>query len=285
MIIEKILRKMGISFTSVTQFQNAEDGEFYNAWKIIADGKTMVLKRAKGHEPDTYQTFFSVPCTYAPRLYGTARYEDADYLLIEYIPGDDLRRCDRERLTVVLDSLIAMQRDWWEHPAPGKGFHYAQSLPGRENRRNFLKDPQLEAAYDAFLRGYSTVPRTLCHDDLLPFNVICNGGRAVFIDWEYGGILPYLTSLVRLIAHGEDTEDAFFYMTETDKAFAAAYYYDNFVGEMGISYDNYRRSLGLFLFYEYCEWVYVGNKYNDTTMPRYRSYFQKAKQLAAELGY
>ena len=32
-----------------------------------------------------------------------------------------------------------------------------------------MKDPDLARAYETYLRLYAEVPRTLCHDDLLPF--------------------------------------------------------------------------------------------------------------------
>ena len=74
-------------------------------------------------------------------------------------------------------------------------------------------------------------------------------------------------------------------MTAADKAFAIAYYFDHFVNEIGITKDEYLKSLGYFLLYEYCEWVYVGNCYNQTDTDRYQSYFQKAKTLAEQMGY
>ena len=85
---------------------------------------------------------------------------------------------------------------------------------GGGNRGNSLGDADLERAYERFLQIYGEIPRTLCHDDLLPSMCFCSGDRAVLIDWEYALILPYPTSLARLIAHGEEDENAFFHMTQ-----------------------------------------------------------------------
>jgi thiamine kinase-like enzyme len=159
------------------------------------------------------------------------------------------------------------------------------ALDSRELRRQFLMNPLLEKTYDAFLAECTQIPATLCHDDLLPFNVIVSENRAVLIDWECNGILPYPTSLARLIAHGEEDETAFFYMTAEDKQFAIDYYYDKLVKNRLIPYNNYRKSLDLCLFYEYCEWVYVGNKYNDCTGDRYRKYLQLATEFALKIGF
>ena len=285
--VQNILWQMGIQEVpcSIEPFQNAEDGSSYSVWKIQLNDQILVLKEAKGHEIATYREFFTEKYPYAPKLLATTKAGDKAYLLTEYCPGTDLRHCTRDRLILVLDSLIAMQRQWWGSVPKAEGWHYVQSLPGRRNRLHYLKDPQLEAVYCAFLRCYESLPHTLCHDDLLPFNVLCSQDNAVFIDWEYGGILPYLTSLARLIAHGEESEDAFFYMRQEDKTFAATYYYDHFIKEMGIPKAEYQLSLQLFLFYEYCEWIYVGNKFNNTETQRFKDSFNKAKQLAKNLGY
>lgn len=286
-ILQNILIPFGLDLPAdaLVPFQSAEDGSDYSVWKLSCGNNTYVLKEAKAFEAETYRTFFSQNTAYAPKLFRTAQAGEKTYLLMEYIPGSDLRRCDRKRLILTLDSLIAMQRQWWNHPSPETGYHYTQSLSGRHNRLNYLQDSQLEAAYRAFLDCYCAIPKTLCHDDLLPFNVLCNDRRAVFIDWEYGGILPYPTSLARLLAHGQEQEDAFFYLKEADRAFAVDYYYQNFICQMGISQGHYLETVRLFTFYEYCEWVYVGNRYGSTDSLRFRTYFQKAKALAAELGF
>ena len=283
--VSALLQQMGLKQVpnSVSRFQNEEDGSAYDVWKIEMPSEVFVLKQAKGFELETYQTFFTQPNDYAPRLIGCCKTENSVFLLVEYIPGGNLMHCSRGLLTKALDSLVQMQSNFWGSFDFGQS--YEKSLSGRKNRRNYLNDPQLEAAYDEYLHEYSVVPRTLCHDDLLPFNIIINDERAVFIDWEYGGILPYPTSLVRMIAHGEEKDDAFFYMKESDKHFAIRYYYDALVSKYSIPYEDYLRSIKLFLFYEYCEWVFVGNKYGETDNDRFRRYLKKAKEMARELGY
>ena len=279
-IPSQILSQMGYPApVSVTQFPNEEEGGFYQVWRVDYPGGSYVLKKAKGTEKALYSTYFSEACSYAPRLIASASLDRDDYLLLEYIPGNNLMRCSRDSLTRTLDALIAMQDRYWGANMP------QQALTSRRNRQQYLSDRRLEQAYSAFLEDCCAVPATLCHDDLLPFNVIDRGNRAVFIDWEVGGILPYPAPLARLIAHAEEKEDALFFMTEADKDFAVSYYFDRFIKGKGISYAAYSRSLELTLFYEYCEWVYVGNKWGDTGSERFRTYYQKATGLAAKLGF
>ena len=141
----------------------------------------------------------------------------------------------------------------------------------------------LTEAFEAYLEAFRTVPRTLCNDDMLPFNVLTDQNRAVILDWEYGGILPYPCALARLIAYGEDREDALFYMTEEDKEFALRYYYDRFIRQKGIGWEAYLHTMQLFLLKEYAEWVYCAHKSGDLGIPYYKPYYAKARAMAAQL--
>jgi thiamine kinase-like enzyme len=289
--IVQILLSLGIAQKplSIEPFVGEEDDKNYQVWRILLPEGTFVLKAAKGYETEIYHGFFRNAYSFVPRILSSGQVNGTDYLLMEYISGENLMYCTREKLIPVLDSMIQMQSAFWQDTAHSHiGLSFEKSISGRENRLNFLNDADLEQIYREFLRDYASVPRTLCHDDLLPFNVIVGNtliskDRAVFIDWEYGGILPYPVSLARLIAHGEEGEEAFFYMTEADRAFALDYYYRNFISGKGISREIYDRTMALFLFYEYCEWVYLGNRYADADPVRFSAYFEKAKSLATKI--
>ena len=129
------------------------------------------------------QAFLSDLDRGAPHLYKSLNFQGNVYLLMEYVEGHDLRNCDRESLTAVLDALIYLQNRYWERrDLESAGFGFDASLPGREKRGKYLGDADLVRAYERFLQIYAEIPRTLCHDDLLPFNVLCSGDRAVLID-------------------------------------------------------------------------------------------------------
>lgn len=281
MDIRQVLLQMEIPVsadTDISPFVNAEDGSTYEVWKVQCKEKTYVLKKAKGQEISIYTSFFSKEISGAPRFLGSTTVDGEDFFLMDYVPGEDLRRCNRKKLTAALDALIHLQGLYWEkEELPGVGISFEDSLVSRKNRKNYLNDEELEKAYNSFLEQYVSLPRTLCHDDLLPFNILVTEEKAAIIDWEVGGILPYPTSLARLIAHTEDREDAFFYMTEEDKSFAIDYYYENLVEKKGISYTDYCKAIDVFLLYEYCEWIMLGNKYPDANQARHSAYLKKAK--------
>ncbi len=288
MEIQDILRQFTVLSTAnrieAVQLKHEEDDAPYRVWRIDTDEASYILKEAKAREAEIYRQLLVSLNDEVPTIYETLILDDKTYLLMEYIIGEDLRKCNRRKLTFALDALIAMQKKTWESKTlSAYGDTFADSLCRRQNRGKYLHDAQLEEAYGRFLQVYKSVPRTLCHDDLLPFNIIVSDHRAVLIDWECGGILPYPVAFARLIAFGEETEDTFFYMTRADKDFAIDYYFRNLLQEKGITYADWRRALDYFLFYEACEWVYVGNRYEATDGAYYQKYLPIAKAQAQKL--
>ncbi len=73
-------------------------------------------------------------------------------------------------------------------------------------------------------------------------------------------------------------------MKQADKDYAIEYYYEHLLKDKGINYDDYLKTMDYFLLYEYCEWVMLGNKYNDTDPERFKSYSIKAKDLAKRIA-
>ncbi|MBR5253051.1 MAG: GNAT family N-acetyltransferase [Clostridia bacterium] len=280
----EILRDMGLfdsaGEVNAAAFRSAEDGAEYNVWKLSCGEKNYVLKKAKNYELEVYSAFFGEGIYGVPKFVASFKSEEEDYFITEYVEGEDLCTCNREKLISALDALISLQSRYWDDQShENVGYTYEKSLESRRKRRNYLMDEELERTYDDFLAVYETLPRTLCHDDLLPFNVIANNDSAAIIDWEYAGILPYPASLARLIAHTGEEDDAFFKMSEMDKEGAISYYYTNLVKKHGIPYGKFRRALDLFIFYELTEWIMLANKYPDGNKKRGEEYMRKAREL------
>lgn len=263
---------------SFEAFKSVEDGAEYEVWLICDSDKKYVLKKAKAYELDLYLTFFKDEVEGVPRFEGACKIDGVDYFLMEYVSGKDICCCDRSSLIKVLDALISIQEAFWadsEHK--DCGFSFERSLVGRTDRGKYLGEEIFERVYNDFLEEYKRLPRTLCHDDLLPFNVIVSDDKAYLIDWEYGGILPYPASLARLLAHGEEKDGAMFYIKDSDRQFAIDYYYEKLIKSKNISYSEYRKTMDLFLFYEYCEWIMLGNKYEDASPDLTEKYVNLAK--------
>ena len=261
-----------------------EDGTVYDGvWLVTADGNRYILKRAKEYEAEIYHNFFPEGRPYVPGLLGSVSGSDGDYLLLERIEGSNLQRCTLSGLEAAVDSLSLMQNEFWENQRLShKGLSFEESFAQRKKRRDYLCSALLEKYYDEYLFLYERLPRTLCHDDLLPFNILVAKNRAVMIDWEVGGILPYPVSFARLIAHGR-THGDLFRMTPKQRAFAVRRYYDRVAARHGIGRAQFDRAIALFVFAESCEWVYIGNRFGKEDCKFYPRYFRTALQAARRL--
>lgn len=287
MKIAEILEVMNVKYETleIEPFLREEDGTEYEVWKLKINNQYFVLKKAKQHELAVYTCFLSKIKKHVPYLYQTAKYEGIDYLLIECLNGYAMIKCNRESLIKAVDALISIQKVFWKTDEPVNfAYSFEKTLESRINRGKYLNDFEIEQAYSKYLEYYQIIPRTLCHDDLLPFNVLVDEDKAALIDWEFAGIMPYLTSFARLIAHGEEQDEELFYIKDEDKTFIIDYYYDNFVKLQGISYDEYSLTLKYFILYEYTEWIMLGVKHHNTESKRYLKYYEKAKKLILELN-
>ena len=283
--IYQILVELNFSdaVTSITQFCREEDGSPYDVWKIETDNITAVLKKTSPEERTTCEAFFSDDGCGTPAIYGFTERGGETYMLMEFFDGETMSQSTREKLILTLDALIQTQAKFWSNTdLADVGWTFEKRHTARQKRLAYMED--LSDAYKAYLEADKTVPRTLCNDDLLPFNVLVNSDRAVIIDWEFAGILPYPCALARLLAFGEENTDFMFQMTMEDKEFAVQYYYDNLIRNKDISWEEYIRTMKLFFFKEYGEWVYFARSSNDFTKPEYQKYYAKCKILANSLG-
>lgn len=266
---------------AVQQMAYEEGGGFYSAWRITDAHGAYLLKVAGENELGVYRRLGNKSDA-LPRFFGAAPYHNKTYILLEFVEGRSLMRCERGDLVRVLDAMIALQDVYWD-TRKRVGRSVTRTLPRLRQRRVYLPEPELRTVYDRFLALYPTLHRTLCHDDLLPFNLILGDGRTVFIDWEEAGVLPYPAMLSRLLAHGSEQGETPFYMTAADKAFAMDYY-ERFIAHRGIPRDEYAQAMALFRFFELTEWVYVYRKYRKKSDALYEYYLTQAQNAAKEIA-
>ena len=284
--IYPILAELNFPYTvtAITQFCREEDGSPYDVWKIEIDSIMAVLKKTSPEEITTCEAFFHDGGCGTPTIYGFTERGGETYMLMEFFDGETMSQSTRKKLILALDALIQLQEKFWGNTdLADVGWTFEKRHAARKKRLTYMED--LSDAYKAYLEADKTVPRTLCNDDLLPFNVLVSTDRAVIIDWEFAGILPYPCALARLLAFGEENTDFMFQMSLADKEFAVQYYYDHLIRSKGISWDEYIQTMKLFFFKEYSEWVYFARSSNDFTKPEYQKYYAKCKILARDLGY
>lgn len=271
-IIKKIIKYDVIKYERL-KYEDY-DG-YYNVWKVTIDNNQYILKQVSDNELSFYK---EIECRYIPYYYGSCSYYKKTYMLLEYINGNNLMKCEKENLKKALDAIINIQSNNYNINS-----NYDEKLQKVINRKQYLNNDVLEKTYEKFIIRYQNIYKTLTHDDLLPFNVLVKDDKAVLIDWEHFGILPYPLMICRLLAHCMNNKYYTFYMKDKDKDFAINYYYINYVSLLGIDINTYLEDINYFMFYEYTEWIYVYNKYNKTRDNRYEYYMEKALEYACKL--
>lgn len=270
----------GLELLSAEPFRAEEDGREYAVWRLGTNRGELVLKKTDPMERAVYETFFREGGP-APRVHAFGEIDGEVWMLMELVPGESMSRCSRDRLILLLDALIESQKKWWGDGAhEDVGYGFSKSWPNRRKRLAYMGE--LESTYQAYLDAFERLPRTLCNDDLLPFNVLASESRAVILDWEYAGILPWPCAIARFLAFGEE-EGELFRMSEADRQFALDYYYEHLLRETGCTWPEYDRIMDLFFFKEYSEWIYCAAISGDYEMEYYKKYSKKAEYLARKL--
>ena len=274
--VKKIFKNDNIQ---VKRIKNEEDSGYYNVWKVIIEDKAYIFKRSTELEIKAYK---SIKSDSIPQYYGYISYYGKLYILIEYIEGQNLMKANRTNLTKVLDALINLQKPYFQSNET-IGLSFEECKKKILARKAYLNDAYLEAKYSEFYNFVLKCDKTLTHYDLLPFNVIVGESKTVLIDLELIGVIPYPMALCRLIAHSKNEEDYLFYMSDSDKEYAINYYYENFIKDYNISFDDYIKTINYFMFYEYTEWVFVYNKYSLNKDDRFAYYYDKSLEYANKL--
>ena len=274
-------RMIDIGGCRAEQIQWEEGGGAYRVWRIRGDGRSYILKNSSERELEVYRAI-SGKSPHVPLILGETLWRRKPWILMEDIQGKNLSHPTRRELTAAIDAVIELQRPLWGSAA-ALGESVEESLPLRRLRRRYLPGIGLRLAFDRAMREYVSVPVTLGHDDLLPQNVIVCDGRAVLIDWEYGGMLPYPVMLARLIAHGFENDVTPFHLSTEDKSFALDRYYDGLAHGKGITREEYDYTMDCFIFYEMTEWVYVYRKCLKRPDRLYEHYLAEARAMSKRI--
>ena len=194
-----------------------EDVRKYDVYRIDTAAGQRILKKTSQREIENYNTFLMGTSLPVPRYYGSCTAGDALWMMLEFLPGGDLRDMTDALAAAAAESLAAIQNAYWNH-APGERFTaYRERI---EKRYAFIRNtPVLGEAYRLFLERQKDCPRTLSHGDFLQFNSVNHDGKVYAIDWGNGGVMPYSLDIARFIAHGSEDRLPFpFYMTQPQKA-------------------------------------------------------------------
>ena len=91
-IIKKIIKYDVIKYE---RLKYEDYAGYYNVWKVTIDNNQYILKQVSDNELSFYK---EIECRYIPYYYGSCSYYKKTYMLLEYINGNNLMKCEKENL-------------------------------------------------------------------------------------------------------------------------------------------------------------------------------------------
>lgn len=248
-----------------------EDVRRYDVYRVRTEQGDYILKKADEREQGNYARYLDgLP---APCCYGSCQEDGAQWLLLEWVEGPDLRDMTEELAAAAAASLAAVQNAWWGCGDTDRFAAYRERIWRRG--RYVESDPLLGPAYRLFLERQDSCPRTLSNGDFLPWNALAAGDGVCIIDWGFGGVMPYALDIARFIAHANEERATFpFYMTEGHKRRFVEDVYRALVHKPDPA--QYRRDIQLALLNEYVEFMEAQEDESGW-------YRRQAEALAAEI--
>ena len=264
------------------QWGEAEDEvREYDVYVIETDAGKYTLKKTGSKEAQIYAQYLSKGEFHVPQYVGMRQAEDADWICMKYVEGNDMRDMTDETTEKAAETLSKIQSYFWtlsmdkapENEVEQRFVEYWKRVLRRAS--SVADDPILRKAYQMFLDRQLTCPCTMSNGDFLQWNVIYDGENVVMIDWGFGGMMPYSLDIARFLAHATETRSTFpFYMNDAQKELFLDRMYEAL--KTKISREQFNLDVKLATLNEYIEFV-------ESEEDEDGWYLEHAQALAEEL--
>lgn len=264
------------------QWGEAEDEvREYDVYVIETDAGKYTLKKTGSKEAQIYAEYLSKGEFNVPQYVGMQQAEDAAWICLKYVEGNDLRDMTDETTEKAAETLSKIQEHFWtpsmdkapENEVEQRFVEYWKRVLRRAS--SVAGDPVLRRAYQMFLDRQLTCPCTMSNGDFLQWNAIYGGDKLVMIDWGFGGMMPYSLDIARFTAHATETRSTFpFYMNDAQKELFLDRMYETL--KTKISREQFDLDVKLATLNEYIEFVEAEEDEDGW-------YLSHAQELAREL--
>ena len=237
------------------QWGEAEDEvREYDVYVIETDAGKYTLKKTGSKEAQIYAQYLSKGEFHVPQYVGMRQAEDADWICMKYVEGNDMRDMTDETTEKAAETLSKIQSYFWtpsmdkapENEVEQRFVEYWKRVLRRAS--SVADDPILRKAYQMFLD---------------------------MIDWGFGGMMPYSLDIARFLAHATETRSAFpFYMNNAQKELFLDRMYEAL--KTKISREQFNLDVKLATLNEYIEFVEAEEDEDGW-------YLEHAQALAEEL--
>lgn len=207
----------GLKILEVSPFFNERLDKDYQVYRLATrEGKFVVLKKANKEECDANQLLSELNrVEISPEFIKITIDSNENYWLItEFFSGEDLSILKKKGATQLGEELAKLANYFFEANdklitfSPNKKNQIESKYQLLEKLTNNL---DLYKTYEEYIIRFKEIPNTICHDDLLPINVLFDekNNRIKILDWEHVRLSSYICDVARFSAFYSDDEVSF----------------------------------------------------------------------------
>lgn len=207
----------GLKILEVSPFFNERLDKDYQVYRLATrEGKIVVLKKANKEECDANQLLSELNrVEISPEFIKITIDSNENYWLItEFFPGEDLSILKKKAATELGEELAKLANYFFE--ANDKLITFSPNKKNQiESKYQLLEklttNLDLYKTYEEYIIRFKEIPNTICHDDLLPINVLFDekNNRIKILDWEHVRLSSYICDVARFSAFYSDDEVSF----------------------------------------------------------------------------
>ncbi|MDT2832231.1 phosphotransferase [Vagococcus carniphilus] len=192
----------GLEVLEVSPFFNERLDKEYQAYRLATrEGKSVVLKKVSKEECDAYQLLNRVEIF--PEFINQTKDSSGDYwLTTEYFLGKDLSILKKEAASRLGKELAKLANSFFEENDSLRTFspNLKKQIESKYQLLEKLKSNlSLYKTYEEYIIRFKGTPKTICHDDLLPINVLFDEktNQMKILDLEHVRLSSYICDVAR----------------------------------------------------------------------------------------
>lgn len=179
----------------------------YDTYLLTFDNKKCVLKKSTKNEVASNKILSSKKNLFSvPKLLKVYKNDKTDWILIEYVEGNDLQILDKNSAILTGKALAQIASYFFDSK---EDEIIEESISKNQILSKLPINSVLYNGYCNYLNRFKEIPRTFSHDDLLPINVIAINGKVSIIDWSFGRMGVYITDVSRFYSFYSSDKDTY----------------------------------------------------------------------------
>ncbi|MDD3842702.1 MAG: aminoglycoside phosphotransferase family protein [Candidatus Izemoplasmatales bacterium] len=219
-----VFNLLGENYEIVKQFQDSRLHKKYNVFLVKFNNKHYVVKKSNSRETLIANKYLANHDFKTLKVLNEYTDQDGNcWILYNYI---DLKDARHRNIHVMRQcgNAIAEIHAFYLKKNTSEDLDTERTVRYYRKKSESLQNyPLLYAAASIAIQRVNSAPITLCHEDLLPINILCDENQAVIIDFEEAYFLAYFLDPARFVTH-YDYNNTHYISKSSQAIFLSTYY-------------------------------------------------------------